>query len=121
MISQVGQIAINVADPERSIPFYRDVLQLRFLFHVPGLAFFDCAGVRLMLTKPEGNDVAKGNSIIYFKVLDIQADARSLVSRGAKLEGDPHMIARLPDHELWIVFFRDPDGNLLALMSEVRP
>lgn len=120
MLSQLGQIAMTVADPERSVTFYRDTLQLPFLFQFPGLAFFDCAGVRLMLTKPEGADTSKGNSVLYFKVSDIQAEAKSLVSRGVKLEGEPHLIAKLPDHDLWMAFFRDPDGNLLAMMSEVR-
>ena len=117
MLSQLGQIAITVADLEGAIAFYRDTLQIPFLFQFPGLAFFDCGGVRLMLTKPEGSS---GNSVLYFKVADIQAEAQGLVSRGVKLEGKPHLVARLPDHELWMAFFRDLEGNLLALMSEVR-
>src|SRR5579871_3601058 len=112
---------MNVADLERAVAFYRDTLQLPFLFQFPGLAFFDCGGVRLMLSRPEGADgKINGNSVLYFKVSDIQAHAQELESRGVKLERDPHMIARLPDHELWMAFFRDPEGNLLALMAEVR-
>jgi methylmalonyl-CoA/ethylmalonyl-CoA epimerase len=120
MLSQLGQIAMNVADLERSVVFYRDTLQVPFLFQFPGLAFFNCGGVRLMLSKPEGTDKLAGNSVLYFKVADIEGEAQSLVSRGVKLEGAPHLIAKLPDHDLWMAFFRDPDGNLLALMSEVR-
>lgn len=111
---------MTVADLERSVAFYRDTLQLRFLFQFPGLAFFDCGGVRLMLTTPEGAGNVQGNSVLYFKVGDLNAEAESLVSRGVKLEAEPHLVARLPDHELWMAFFRDPDNNLLALMSEVR-
>jgi methylmalonyl-CoA/ethylmalonyl-CoA epimerase len=121
MVAQLGQIAMTVADLDRAIVFYRDTLQVPFLFQFPGLAFFDCAGVRLMLTKPEGGSAASGNSVLYFKVTDIQAEAQALVARGVKLEGEPHLVARLPDHELWMAFFRDPESNLLALMSEVRP
>ena len=123
MLSQLGQIAMTVADLERAVAFYRDILQVPFLFQFPGLAFFNCGGVRLMLTKPEGAEppsVPASNSVLYFKVADIQAEAQSLVSRGVKLEGEPHLIAKLPDHELWMAFFRDPDRNLLALMSEIR-
>lgn len=120
MLSQLGQIAMNVADLERSVAFYRDTLQIPFLFQFPGLAFFDCGGVRLMITRPEGTEKPSGNSVLYFKVQDIQAEAQALVSRGVKLDGEPHLVAKLPDHELWMVFFRDPDGNLLALMSEIR-
>ena len=120
MLSPLGQIAMTVADLERAVAFYRETLQIPFLFQFPGFAFFDCAGVRLMLTRPEGGEGPVGNSVLYFKVADIQAEARSLVSRGVKLEGEPHLIAKLPDHDLWMAFFRDPDTNLLALMSEVR-
>jgi methylmalonyl-CoA/ethylmalonyl-CoA epimerase len=121
MLSQLGQIALNVEDVERSIAFYRDTLQVPFLFEFPGLAFFDCAGVRLMLSKPEGSEVHGRGSVIYFKVADIHAEARNLTSRNVKFEQEPHLVAKLPDHDLWMAFFRDPDGNLLALMSEVRP
>jgi methylmalonyl-CoA/ethylmalonyl-CoA epimerase len=119
MLSQLGQIALTVTDVERAVTFYRDTLQIPILFQFPGLAFFDLDGVRLMLTKPEG-DAPVGNSVLYFKVEDIKAESQGLALRGAKMEGEPHLIARLPDHELWMAFFRDPDGNLLALMSEVR-
>ena len=121
MISQLGQIAMTVADLEGAVAFYRDVLQVPFLFQFPGLAFFNCGGVRLMLTRPEGSETPSGNSVLYFKVTDIHEEARGLESRGVKLEGEPHLIAKLPDHELWMAFFRDPERNLLALMSEVRP
>jgi methylmalonyl-CoA/ethylmalonyl-CoA epimerase len=120
MPAQIGQIALTVSDVDRAVAFYREVLQLPFLFQFPGLAFFDCQGVRLMLTRPEGTDQTIANSTLYFKVDNIQAEAQALTFRGIKLEGDPHMIAKLPDHELWMAFFRDPDNNLLALMSEVR-
>ena len=120
MPSQIGQIALTVSDVERAVVFYREALQLPFLFQFPGLAFFDCQGVRLMLTKPEGAGQSIANSVVYFKVDNIQTEAQALTFRGVKLEGDPHLIAKLPDHELWMAFFRDPDNNLLALMSEVR-
>ena len=121
MLSQLGQIALTVTDLERAVQFYRDTLQVPFLFDFPGLAFFNCAGVRLMLSKPEASAVNAGGSVLYFKVADIQAEARNLKSRNVKFEQEPHLIAKMPDHELWMAFFRDPDGNLLALMSEVRP
>jgi methylmalonyl-CoA/ethylmalonyl-CoA epimerase len=120
MLSQLGQIALNVEDLERAVEFYRDTLQVPFLFEFPGLAFFDRAGIRLMLSKPEASEAHGGSSVLYFKVADIEAEARLLTSRNVKFEQAPHLVARMPDHELWMAFFRDPDGNLLALMSEVR-
>jgi methylmalonyl-CoA/ethylmalonyl-CoA epimerase len=84
------------------------------------LAFFDCAGIRLMLSKPEAAEAHGRASVLYFKVDDINAEARNLTSRNVKFEQAPHLVAKLPDHDLWMAFFRDPDGNLLALMSEVR-
>lgn len=119
-LAQIGQIAVPVSDVERAIVFYRDVLGMRFLFHAPpGLGFFDCAGVRLMLDGPAVAQ-AGNSSVIYYKVLDLDAAFDILSVRGVQFESKPHLIAKLPDHELWMAFFRDPDENLLALMSEVR-
>ena len=118
-LGRIGQIALTVSDIGRAVAFYRDSLGMRFLFQVPNLAFFDCDGIRLMLSLPE--KAAEGSSsVIYFKVADIQQAFNTLSSCGVSFEGEPHLIARMPDHELWMAFFRDPDRNLLAVMSEVR-
>ena len=121
-LAQIGQIAVPVRDVERAIVFYRDVLGMRFLFQAPpGLGFFDCAGVRLMLDAPAKAQANNYSSVIYYRVPDLQAAFQALTARGVAFDAKPHLIARLPDHELWMAFFRDPDENLLALMSEVRP
>jgi methylmalonyl-CoA/ethylmalonyl-CoA epimerase len=118
-LGQIGQIAVPVRDVERAIAFYRDVLGMRFLFQAPpGLGFFDCAGVRLMLDAPAAARAGNG-SVVYYRVADLHAAFATLSARGVAFEREPHLVARLPDHELWMAFFRDPDGNLLALMSEV--
>jgi methylmalonyl-CoA/ethylmalonyl-CoA epimerase len=119
-VGPIGQIAIPVTNLERAVAFYRDSLGLTFLFQVPNLAFFDCGGVRLMLDVPEDSGERR-SSVIYFKVSQLEEAYRMLSSRGVNFEGKPHLIARMPDHELWMAFFRDPDHNLHALMSEVRP
>ena len=118
-LSQIGQITINVHDIKRAIEFYRDTLGMKFLFEVPKMAFFDCGGIRLMLGLPETPEFDHPASIIYYKVKDIHAAYEALSTRGARFEGKPHLIAQLPDHDLWMAFFRDLDNNLLALMSEV--
>ena len=116
-LSTIGQIALSVTDIERAIAFYRDTLGMKLLFQVPNLGFFDCAGVRLMLSgsQPAGTSA----TVIYFKVPDIHQAFAAIKDRHAAMEGEPHLVARMPDHELWMAFFRDPDGNLLALMSEL--
>ena len=119
-LSTIGQIALSVHDVERSTAYYRDVLGIRFLFAFPGLAFFDCDGVRLMLTKPEKPEFDRPGSVLYFKVTDIDSAHTTLRDRGVAFIDEPHLIARMPDHELWMVFLRDPDGNTLALMEERR-
>jgi methylmalonyl-CoA/ethylmalonyl-CoA epimerase len=119
-ISQIGQIAINVHDVERAVAFYRDTLGLKYLFEIPDAAFFECGGVRLMLSRPEKPEFDHPASIIYYKVADIQAAYELLSSLGVHFEDKPHLVARMADHDLWMAFFRDPDDNLLAMMSEVR-
>ncbi len=119
-LNQIGQIAIPVTDIDRAVRFYRDVLGMKFLFQAPpGLGFFDCGGVRLMLDAPAKDNAGHG-SVLYYKVDDLQSTVDSLTTKGAVFESPPHMIAKMPDHELWMAFFRDPDQNLMALMSEVR-
>jgi methylmalonyl-CoA/ethylmalonyl-CoA epimerase len=118
-LGRIGQIALTVRDIETSVAFYRDALGMCFLFQVPNLAFFDCDGIRLMLTRPEKAGETAG-SVIYFKVPNIQQAFAALSSRGVVFEDEPHLIAKMPDHDLWMTFFRDPDRNLLGLMSEVR-
>ena len=119
-ITRVGQIAINAHDVDRATAFYRDVLGLPHLFRAGQLSFFDCGGVRLMLDKPEKAEFDHPSSILYFQVADIEAAYQRIKSGGAKFDDDPHVIARMPDHDLWMTFFRDTEGNVLALMSEVR-
>lgn len=117
--SRLRQIAITCKDVERATAFYRDALGLPFLFSAPpGLSFFDCGGVRLMLSKAEGE--AAGTSALYYLVDDIQAARDSLAAKGVTFVGEPHMIARMPDHELWLAEFRDSENNVMALMEEKR-
>lgn len=118
-ISRVGQIALNVHDLDRATAFYRDVLGLRFLFSAGKMTFFDCGGVRLMLSRAERADLDHPSSILYFVVSDIKAAHRQLVDQGVKFEGEPQLIARMPDHDLWLAGFRDSEENVLELMSEV--
>jgi methylmalonyl-CoA/ethylmalonyl-CoA epimerase len=118
-LSQIGQIAVPVTDIERSIRFYRDVLGMRFLFQAPpGLAFFDLKGIRLMLDGP-AKAQAGNSSVIYYKVDDLQSAFETLSKRGVDFETEPHLIAKMPDHDLWMAFLRDPDKNLIALMCEI--
>ena|SRR5689334_8971923 len=122
-VTRIGQIAFTVSDLAAAVAFYRDVLGLRFLFEAPpNLAFFDCGGTRLMLTPPEREGAFAGqqfNSILYYTVNDIQAAASALAGRGVRFEQPPHVVARLDTADLWMAFFRDADGHMLAIMSEV--
>ena len=121
-LGEIGQIAITVSDVTKATAFYRDVLGLKFLFNAgPNLAFLSAGGVRLMLTTPQGAGEVGKNSILYFKVPDLVAAYAGVVARGASTERAPQLAAKLPDHELWLAFVRDPDGNLVGMMSEVRP
>lgn len=121
MLTYIKQVAVVVHDLDRAVRFYRDTLGMKFLFQAPpGLAFFDLSGVRLMLDKPsEPLPAGVGTSILYYGVDDIQAEASALTGRGVKFEEAPHRIASLGDRDIWMGAFRDSEGNLLGLMSEV--
>jgi methylmalonyl-CoA/ethylmalonyl-CoA epimerase len=114
----VGQLFIPVTDLDRAIAYYRDTLGLPFLFTAPPqMSFFQAGSVRLLVGVPEGR--AERGSAVYFKVDDIKDVYETLKSRGATMGAEPHMVHRTPQMELWLCEFRDPDGNVLALMSEV--
>jgi len=118
-VQKIGQIAINVHDTNRAVGFYRDVLGLKLLFTAGQLAFFDCGGIRLMLSPPSSKEYDHPSSILYFKVDDIQKAYAWLVSQNVKTEGEPNLVAKMPDHDLWLVGFRDSEGNVMEFMSEV--
>ncbi|PYP79051.1 MAG: glyoxalase [Gemmatimonadetes bacterium] len=121
MIESLGQIALTVRDVDRSLAFYRDVLGLRFLFApAPTLAFLMIGDVRLMLSAAEGEFTPGGSTVLYLRVADIDGEHGVLAERGVSFIDAPHLVARMPDHELWMCFFRDPDGHTLALMCERR-
>ncbi len=118
-LTEIGQIAINVRDLQRAVAFYRDTLGMRFLFQAPGgLAFFDCGGIRLMLGVAERPEHAHPASTLYYRVDNITAAHRRLAGRGVTFLDAPHLIARMPNHELWMTFFHDSEQNVLALMEE---
>jgi methylmalonyl-CoA/ethylmalonyl-CoA epimerase len=118
VLSQIGQIAITVRDTDRAVAFYRDALGLPFLFQAGQLAFFQCGGVRLMLSVPEKPEFNHPASILYYRVDDIEAAHAELTRRGVVFTDKPHFIAKMPDHDLWMAFFRDSEDNLLGLMCE---
>jgi methylmalonyl-CoA/ethylmalonyl-CoA epimerase len=119
-ISHIGQIAINIRDTDRAIDFYQNKLHLPFLFRAGNLAFFQCGQTRLMLSAPEKPEFDHPSSILYFSVADLRTSFSDMQSRGIVFIDEPHLIAKLPDHELWMCFFHDSEGNTLGLMSEVR-
>jgi methylmalonyl-CoA/ethylmalonyl-CoA epimerase len=116
-ISQIGQIALPVSDVDRSESFYSGVLGLRKLYRFGDLTFFDCAGVRLLLEKSKEMEGVK-RGCIYFRCADIALAVGELKQRGLSFDSTPHLIAKMDDHDLWMAFFRDPDGHTLALMQE---
>ncbi len=120
-VSEIGQIAVVVRDVSVAKRFYADVLGLRPLFDAgPNLSFLAAGSVRLMLTTPQGAGEPGKNSVLYFKTTALDALYQALAERGAKADHGPRLVAKMPDHELWMAFVRDPDGNLVGLMEERR-
>lgn len=119
-LSRIGQVAVNAHDIERATDFYRDKLGMKHLFSAPpGLAFFDCDGIRLMLSLPAKPEFDHPSSILYFKVDNIQQAAEILKERGVEFVEQPAFVANMGTYDLWIGAFRDSEDNLLALMGEV--
>lgn len=119
-LGRIGQIALSVHDMQTAIAFYRDVVGLKFLFQAPNVAFFDVAGIRLMLGQAESKDFKPAGTVVYFESADLDTDFAALTQRGAQVapNGAPHFIAKLGAKDLWMAFLLDPDGNVFALMSQ---
>ncbi len=119
-LSQIGQIFVNVKDLDRAIAFYRDTLGMTFLFQAPPhMAFFDCGGIRIMLGIADNPLVDHPASVIYYKVEDIEKVYEVFNARGVEFIVKPHLVAPMPTYDLWLADFKDSEGNILALMSEV--
>ena len=115
-LNKIQQIAIGVNNLEKSTAFYRDQLGMQFLFDAGHMSFFNCNGLRFMLTTLKHNDA---NSLIYFDVPDIQIAFNTLKSRGVSFDDEPHTVHETDTMALWMAFFKDSEGNLLAIASEV--
>ncbi|MQR94170.1 VOC family protein [Fictibacillus phosphorivorans] len=118
-IQKVGQVAVPVLDLKRSIHFYKDILGLQLLFSTDHMAFFDCDGLRIMLSLPEKEEFAGASSVIYFKVGDITESYKEFKKKEVTFLDAPHIVAKMENTETWMVFFKDTEGNTHALMSEV--
>ena len=118
-LAEIGQISVPVQDVERATAFYRDRLGMRHLFTAPpGLSFFACGTVRLMLSRPEGPDQVQHGSVLDFRVPEIQHAYQTLLDRGVRFHDAPHLVAKMDTHDLWMAFFYDSEDNMLALMEE---
>lgn len=119
-ITAIGQIAWSVKDLDAATAFYRDVVGLKFLFSAPpGLSFFDCGGVRLMLSTEEASGGSVGQTLLYFSTDDIEGATAALEAGGAAIYQRPHVVADLGNRVLWIAVFADSEGRVQHLMSEV--
>jgi len=118
-LSTIEQIAVNAKDVERASAFYKEKLGMKHLFSFPGLAFFDCNGIRIMLSLPSAPEFDHPSSIIYFNVEDIQIAFETLSARGVTFEEKPHFLADMGNYDLWLAAFRDSEDNFLGLMSHV--
>ncbi|MCM3664507.1 VOC family protein [Mesobacillus subterraneus] len=119
-IQKIGQIGVPVQNIERAIPFYEDLLGLPLLFNTETMAFFDCDGVRLLLSLPEKELFAHSSSVIYFQVEDIKAKFEELLTKGVSFVDEPHVVAKMGTTETWMTFFRDPEDNIHAFISEIQ-
>jgi catechol 2,3-dioxygenase-like lactoylglutathione lyase family enzyme len=117
LLEDVGQIAMRARDLTRATAFYRDTLGLKLAIEAPGMVFFQVGSLMLMLGPPENAEFDHPGSLLYFRTGDIAAAHAALVERGVTFRDQPHVIHRAGDRALWMAFFEDSEGNLLALMQ----
>jgi predicted enzyme related to lactoylglutathione lyase len=120
MVQKVGQIGVPVKDLNRALDFYKEKLGLSLLFNTDHMAFFECNGLRLMLSLPEKEEFANSSSVIYFQVTNIKEAYERLADKEVTFVDEPHVVAKMGQTETWMVFFKDTEDNTHALMSEVQ-
>lgn len=120
LIKKVGQIGIPVKNLEKAIHFYQEKLELSLLFHTDTMAFFECNGLRLLLSLPEKEEFAHSSSVIYFQVENIREVYEDLLDKGVTFMDEPHVVAKIGQTETWMTFFKDSEENTHALLSEVQ-
>lgn len=119
LLLSIGQISVPVHNLEQATEFYQNVLRLDLIFEVPGMmSFFECGGIRLVLSVPTSAEYDHPSSLIYYRVDNIDQAAKTLKSKQVEFLQDPHAVGRMGDKEVWMAFFKDPDGNVLAIMEE---
>lgn len=119
-LNQVGQIAITVRDLARSQDFYQNALGMQFLFQAGSMLFFQCGTIRLLIgTSKASATTSSAGTVLYFQVANIHETHAAMEGNGVKFLQSPHVVARMADRDLWMAFFKDPDGNAFGLMCEV--
>ncbi len=129
-LGAIAQIARVVSDIDAARRWYSEVAGLTHIYSFGKMAFFDCAGLRLMLTEAE-SDTKKSEhtrassyseSILYFRVVNIHDSQNALIARGAVFVNAPHLVHRHNDGtEEWMAFFHDNEARPLALVAQVKP
>jgi methylmalonyl-CoA/ethylmalonyl-CoA epimerase len=117
-LDQIAQIALTVTNLAEAKAFYQDVLGMQFLFETGSMAFFQCGSVRLLLGTSDKPFNPEG-TVVYFRIAHIEPACAALKSQGVAFVQEPHLVARMKSHDLWLAFLKDPAGNPIGLMSEV--
>ncbi|WP_312094097.1 VOC family protein [Niallia sp.] len=120
LIQKIGQIGVTVKNLDEAIHFYKEKLSLPLLFQADNMAFFDCNGIRLLISLPENEEFDHPSSTIYFQVENIKVAYENLIKKEVEAVSEPHLVAKMGSTETWMAFFRDTEGNIHALMSEIE-
>jgi methylmalonyl-CoA/ethylmalonyl-CoA epimerase len=117
-LGEIGQIAVTVSDLARAKDFYQNVLGFKFLFNAGPMSFFQCGKIRFAVGTSD-KPVSPSGTILYFRVADIEETYARLAAKGVEFIQTPHLVAKMPDHDLWLAFLNDPDKNPIGLMCEM--
>jgi methylmalonyl-CoA/ethylmalonyl-CoA epimerase len=123
-VMDLVQVAQHVEDLDRAARFYERLLGAppTARFDPPGLLFFRLGATRMLLER------SAPPSLLYVRVEDVKARIEELRADGVPVEAEPHLIFSHQDDSLgpagcdeWQAFIRDSEGNLIALVSQIRP
>ena len=121
-LTQVGRVALTVADTDRSIDFYVDTLGFEKVVDVPmgpdmrwvEVALPGAATTIALAPPPEGQSAGGSQTGICLDTSDVDADHAALKAAGIDVDDEVTRYGGPVPPMFWV---RDPDGNSLIVVQ----
>lgn len=116
---RIGQLILRVADLDRSLAFWTELVGLDLSTRTGSHAFLDGGGTQLTLNQVNERPDDDSLTEVVFEVEDVKETYADLSARGVPFEVDLRPVTSVGARELWAAHFHDPDGHLASVVGWV--